>query len=143
MLNFWGHIFLFLLLYSFFMFNLINLYLENVNSWCRPVTVYMHVWIFDISSNYSFTWSWSLIFFSSWYAMVLACHLYIYLLNISCVDLWCIIKQFFCLTFFLIFKFGIQIANLQIAWDKFVCVPMDFQRFQIVFPPVPRQDFRL
>uniref|UniRef100_A0A0E0FT71 Ubiquitin-like protease family profile domain-containing protein n=1 Tax=Oryza nivara TaxID=4536 RepID=A0A0E0FT71_ORYNI len=33
------------------------------------------------------------------------------------------------------------IANLQIAWDKFVCVPMDFQRFQIVFPPVPRQDF--
>ncbi|BAS93011.1 Os05g0248400 [Oryza sativa Japonica Group] len=34
-----------------------------------------------------------------------------------------------------------MIANLQIAWDKFVCVPMDFQRFQIVFPPVPRQDF--
>uniref|UniRef100_A0A0D9ZW73 Ubiquitin-like protease family profile domain-containing protein n=1 Tax=Oryza glumipatula TaxID=40148 RepID=A0A0D9ZW73_9ORYZ len=33
------------------------------------------------------------------------------------------------------------IANLQIAWDKFVCVPMDFQRFQIVFPLVPCQDF--
>uniref|UniRef100_A0A0E0P582 Uncharacterized protein n=1 Tax=Oryza rufipogon TaxID=4529 RepID=A0A0E0P582_ORYRU len=33
-------------------------------------------------------------------------------------------------------------ANLQTAWDKFVCSPMDFRTFKTVFPPVPRQNLR-
>uniref|UniRef100_A0A0E0LVI0 Ubiquitin-like protease family profile domain-containing protein n=1 Tax=Oryza punctata TaxID=4537 RepID=A0A0E0LVI0_ORYPU len=35
---------------------------------------------------------------------------------------------------------SLLIDNLQTVWDKFVCTPINFRSFEIVFPPVPRQE---
>lgn len=50
---------------------------------------------------------------------------------------------YLCYAFYYAYLWLLQIKNIQTLWDKFEGTAIDFSKFRVFFPLVPRQEFRL